>query len=62
MPARITIINEDHVILALYRNLLEGNEYQIDTCRIVLDHPEDVERLRPDLIVLDHKFGHQTVG
>lgn len=62
MPARITIINEDQVILALYRNLLEGGVYQIDTCRIVFDHPEDIERLHPDLIVLDLKFGHQTVG
>jgi DNA-binding response OmpR family regulator len=62
MPARITLINEDQVILTLYRNLLEGEAYQIDTCRIVFDHPVDVERLRPDVIVLDLKFGHQMVG
>jgi CheY-like chemotaxis protein len=62
MSARITVINEDQVILALYRNLLEDEQYHVDTCRIVFDHPEDIERLHPDLIVLDLKFGHQMVG
>jgi DNA-binding response OmpR family regulator len=62
MSARITVINEDQAILALYRNLLEGQEYHVDMCRIVFDHPNDIERLRPDLIVLDLKFGRQTVG
>lgn len=62
MPGRITVINEDQVILALYRNLLEDEQYHVDICRIVFDHPEDIERLHPDVIVLDLKFGHQTVG
>jgi DNA-binding response OmpR family regulator len=62
MPARITIINDDQAILALYRKLFEGEDYHVDTCRIVFDHPEDIERLRPDLIVIDLKFGRQMSG
>ncbi len=62
MPARITVINDDQAILALYRTLLESEDYHVDTSQIVFDHPADIERLRPDLIVLDLKFGRQASG
>jgi DNA-binding NtrC family response regulator len=62
LPARIAIINDDQAILSLYRELLEGEGYHVDTSLIVFDHPADIERLRPDLIVLDLKFGRQVSG
>ncbi len=60
--AHIHVINDDEDILDLYRTLLEDAGYEVTTSKFAFEHPSDVERLAPDLVILDIKFGAQPLG
>lgn len=59
---RIMVINDDQDILDLYETLLSEEGYDVITSKLAFEHPAAVERRRPDLIMLDLKFGTQFDG
>lgn len=59
---RIMVINDDQDILDLYQTLLNDEGYDVITSKLAFEHPAAVELLRPDLVMLDLKFGTQLEG
>jgi DNA-binding response OmpR family regulator len=62
MSTRIMVINDDQDILELYAALLSEEGYEVITSKLAFEHPAAVELLRPDLVMLDLKFGTQLEG
>jgi DNA-binding response OmpR family regulator len=61
MQARILLIEDDPIIQALLRDLLEEEGYRVLVADATLD-PVDVSQLRPALIVLDLWLGGSAWG
>ena len=61
MQARVLLIEDDPIIQALLRDLLEEEGYRVLVADVTLD-PVDVSQLRPNLIVLDLWFGGSAWG
>ena len=62
MSTRIMVINDDQDILELYSALLTDEGYDVITSKLAFEHPAAVELVRPDLVMLDLKFGTQLEG
>lgn len=62
MPTRIMVINDDQDILDLYEALLSDEGYDVITSKLAFEHPAAVEMRRPNLVMLDLKFGTQLEG
>lgn len=62
MTARILVINDDQAILELFRLMLEQEGYEVHLSEISYEDVRDVEKLQPDLIILDLKIGHHESG
>lgn len=62
MAKRIMVINDDQDILELYSALLSDEGYDVITSKLAFEHPAAVELVRPDLVLLDLKFGTQLEG
>jgi DNA-binding response OmpR family regulator len=62
VSARILVVNDDQGILELFRLLLESEGYEVHLSKICFEDVHDVERLRPDLIILDVKLGYHAEG
>ena len=61
MQARILLIEDDPIVQALLRDLLEEEGYRVLIANATLD-PVDVSQLRPNLILLDLWFGGSAWG
>ena len=61
MQARVLLIEDDRLIQALLRDLLEEEGYRVLVADATLD-PVDVAQLRPDLVLLDLWFGGGAWG
>jgi len=62
MAVRILVINDTQEILELFREILEMDGYEsILYSQAILDMAE-IERIRPDLIILDYIFGGEKIG
>jgi DNA-binding response OmpR family regulator len=61
MQARVLLIEDDLIIQALLRDLLEEEGYRVLVADATLD-PVDVSQLRPDLILLDLWLGGSAWG
>ena len=62
MAARILVINDDESILELFRLILEGEGYELHASEEAIVDITQVERLQPDLVILDLKLGMQQEG
>ena len=62
MAARILVVNDTQEILELFRMLLEGEGYEVILAGFPIQQVGDVERINPDLIILDFVFGDQKSG
>lgn len=62
MAARILVMNDDQGILDLYGLLLTEEGYDVHLSRIVLEDVHLVEKLGPDCVILDFKFGSDRDG
>jgi DNA-binding response OmpR family regulator len=62
MPARILVIDDTPEILELFQDLLTDEGYEVLLAARVMQHVTEVERLRPDLIILDLLFGTEAAG
>ena len=62
MSAHIVAIDDDHAILDLYRFALEGEGYTVSTQSLVFESVQEIEELKPNLIILDLKMGKHDAG
>lgn len=60
--ARILVVNDTQEILELFRLLLEEEGYEVVLAGFPIQQVDDVERINPDLIILDFVFGDQKSG
>jgi len=62
LSARILVVNDTQEILELFRMLLEEEGYEVILSGFPIQQISDVERINPDLIILDFVFGDQKIG
>ena len=63
MAARILVVNDTQEILELFRMILEGEGgYEVILSGFPIQEIEDVEQIKPDLIILDLVFGSEKTG
>src|SRR5437667_1520134 len=62
MAARILVVNDTQEILELFRLLLEEEGYEVILSGFPIQQISDVERINPDLIILDFVFGDKKTG
>jgi DNA-binding response OmpR family regulator len=62
LAARILVVNDTQEILELFRMLLEEEGYEVILSGFPVQQISDVERINPDLIILDFVFGDQKIG
>jgi DNA-binding response OmpR family regulator len=63
MPARILVINDTQEILELFRTLLEDEEgYDVILSGFPIQQINEIEQIKPDLIILDLVFGDEKTG
>ncbi len=62
MSKRILVINDDDSILELFQLILEEEGYEVDISLETIENIRDVEKLHPDLVILDLKIGMQEEG
>ena len=61
-PARIAVVNDDTVYLALMRDLLEHEGYEMSVCKESARAYECVKASRPDLVILDIRMSGEESG
>ena len=62
MSARIMIINDTQEILELFRLILEPEGYEVALYSYAIRDMADVERVNPDLVIVDFFFGVERQG
>jgi DNA-binding response OmpR family regulator len=62
MAPHIMIINDTIEILELFREILTEEGYEVSLYSYSIQDMDEVERLRPDLIILDYIIGGEAVG
>ncbi|MGN6484390.1 MAG: response regulator, partial [Thermomicrobiales bacterium] len=58
----ILVINDTQEILDLFKDILEDEGYRVTLSSFTFQDVHDVERLNPDLIVLDFLIGGDALG
>lgn len=63
MAARILVVNDTEEILELFRMVLgEEGGYEVITASFTPHDLREVERVKPDLVILDLIFGVEKIG
>jgi DNA-binding response OmpR family regulator len=63
MAARILVVNDTQEILELFRMILEEEGgYEVILSGFPVQEIEEVEQIKPDLIILDLVFGSEKTG
>ncbi len=62
MPTRIMVVNDTQEILELFEDLLTEEGYEVVLYSYDIQDLQEVERIKPDLIILDHIMGGEAVG
>lgn len=62
MPTRIMVVNDTQEILELFEDLLTEEGYEVVLYSYDIQDLQEVERIKPDLIILDHIMGGEGVG
>jgi DNA-binding response OmpR family regulator len=63
MAARILVVNDTQEILELFRVLLEEEEgYDVVLSGFPIQRIDEIEQIKPDLIILDLVFGEEKTG
>ena len=58
----VHILNDDDELLTLYQEILTPEGFGVTIAKLPFMHPHDIERLKPNLVILDLKFGSQMEG
>ena len=61
-PTRILVVNDTQEILDLFRDLLEDAGYEVALLSYAPRELAEVQRIKPDLIILDLIFGSEQLG
>jgi DNA-binding response OmpR family regulator len=59
---RIMVINDTQEILTLFRDLLTDEGYDVVLYSSAIHDMQEIERVAPDLIILDFIFGNENMG
>ena len=62
MAARILVVNDTQEILELFRMLLEEEGYDVILAGFPIQVIDEIEQIKPDLIILDLVFGEEKTG
>lgn len=62
MSTRILVMNDSQETLELFRELLEEEGYEVVLYTYAPQELNEVERVQPDLIILDLMFGAENLG
>ena len=62
MATRILVINDTQEILELFRLLLETEGYEVILSSFPMQKVQEIEQVKPDLIILDFLFGDKKLG
>jgi DNA-binding response OmpR family regulator len=62
MAARILVVNDTPEILDIFRELLEGEGYEVVLYSFAIMDMQEVLRIEPDLVLLDYVFGSEKLG
>jgi CheY-like chemotaxis protein len=62
MAQRILVIDDDEDLLAFYQAALQDAGYEVTLSPTVFENATDVERLHPDLLLLDVKISQADDG
>ncbi len=62
MATRILVINDTQEILDLFEELLSEEGYEVVVYSQAIEDMTEIERIRPDLIIVDYIFGGETSG
>lgn len=61
-PHHILAINNDAAVLAVFRDLLEGEGYRVSTQRYADKALAEIVTITPDLIILDYMWAYDDGG
>ena len=61
MATRILVINDTQEILDMFRDILEFEGYEAILSSFPFSHIKEIEKIQPDLIILDFLFGGSQV-
>jgi len=62
MANRIMVVNDTQEILDLFRLILEEEGYEVVQYSYAIQDMLEVERVQPDLMIIDLIFGREKVG
>lgn len=62
MAKRIMVVNDTQEILDLFRLILEEEGYEVVLYSYAIQDMLEVERVQPDLMIIDLIFGREKVG
>ena len=62
MPTHILVIDDDQSILELFRLIFEPEGYQVTLSKSAFEDVQEVEKLKPNLIIMDFKLGRHEDG
>ncbi len=62
MAARIMVINDTQEILELFDELLREEGYEVVLYSQAIQDMAEIERIKPDLIIIDYIFGGEKTG
>jgi CheY-like chemotaxis protein len=62
MATRILVVNDTQTILELFQLILEGEGYEMVASSTPIHHPGEIERVNPDLIIIDIMFNQDKEG
>jgi len=59
---RILVVNDTQEILGLFRDILEGEGYEVHLYSFAIDDLAVIKEVGPDLVILDLLIGHEDQG
>ena len=62
METRILVVNDTQDILDLFRYILEDEGYEVVLFSFPFKNIHGIEKIEPDLIILDFVFGYEKTG
>lgn len=62
MSRRILVVNDTQEILELFREILEEEGFEAVLYSFAISDMREIERIQPDLIILDYVFGGERAG
>jgi len=62
MTARILVVNDTQEILELFKTILEYEGYEVVLSSFPFQHIKEIEKIQPDLIILDFLFDDKQLG